>query len=153
MVSRLNRNSPLPTQVGGQVQDNALQRVLDTIITPLQAVLEFLQPYVQPDPWHKPSFGTGWQDYTGGAGYQTSAYKKDSLGRVHLRGLVERASGALTVIMTLPVGYRPASGKIFATTGSGGVARVNVTAGGVVEYSSGGVTFLSLEGISFDTEA
>ena len=145
---------PLVSEIGRvKVADAETNRALTSVVTTLEAVLRFLAPFVRPSGWKKPAWGAGWQDYTGAIGtYQTAAYKKDPLNRVHLRGLVERASGAATTIMVLPIGHRPAKQKVFVVFGSSGVGRVDVHSDGVVEYSSGGVTFLSLEGISFDLD-
>lgn len=144
----------LPETPRASVQDSATQRGFNNIITAISAVVKFLEPFVNPIKWQKPTWGTGWQDYTGALGtYQTTAFKKDPFGRVHLRGFVERASGASTTILLLPSGSRPAKQKVFVSFGSGGVARIDIQADGAVVYVSGGVTFLSLEGISFDTES
>ncbi len=151
-MSRPNRPSPLPNTQESRVSDPTLQRVLDGIFQPLKAIVEFLQPFVQAEAWKKPVWGTGWRDYaTALDTYQTTAYRKNPLGRVELRGLVERASGVGTTIFTLPEGYRPTKTRIFVTLGSAGVGRVDITPGGVVTYISGGVTFFTLEGITFDT--
>jgi len=157
MVSRLNRPAPLP-QIGAipRVDQPVVQRALDALTLVLESVLITLRPIAQPLPWHKVgmfgevAFNTGWQNYTGSAGFQTLQYRKNAFGRVELRGLVERASGVATTIFTLPVGYRPAVGEIYAAVGSTGAGRVDIQADGQVIYNSGGTTYFSVSGVTFE---
>lgn len=155
VAGRNDRVAPFVSEVPRvSVSDSAVQRGFNHVITTLAQLVKFLDPFVRPVGWEKPTWGAGWQDYTVALDtYQNAAFKKDPLGRVHLRGLVERASGVGTTIMLLPAGHRPAKQKIFVVLGSGGVGRVDIQEDGAVVYVSGGVTFLSLEGISFDTES
>jgi hypothetical protein len=108
-----------------------------------------------PAPWEPLLFGTIWTNY--GGVYEKAAYRKDQLGRVHLRGLVTK-NGAVPakddVIGTLPAGYRPKARIIFAV-GSGTPGRVDVTAAGTVVWIYGGATetdYTSLNTISFWTD-
>lgn len=82
------------------------------------------------------------------AGY-TAQYRKDASGVVWLEGSVNGGSGT-DVILTLPVGFRPAQQKNFATAisagGTEGHGRLKVDASGNVSIASGaGSTFNSLD--------
>lgn len=156
MVSRSSRNRPLPDTQPVRVDDTKSQRAFDSITNVLRSVLNFLQPFVQSDKWHlvgrDPAFGSGWQNYAGGGTFQLAAFRKNPLGRVELRGLVARASGSVDTILVLPQGYRPASQEIFFTGGNTSAGRVDVYSDGQVVYVSGGDTYFTLSGITFDTE-
>jgi hypothetical protein len=71
---------------------------------------------------------------------------------VHLRGLVERFSGASTSVAILPVGYRPVNETMFGVWTDTGAGRLDVQVVGNLFAVAGGATFVSLDGISFDTE-
>ena len=152
MARQQNRNSPLPEAGRPQVTDPLIQRAFDTLATPLIAVIQFLLPFRQPEKWKAPAFGTGWRDYSAATDRQRTAYKKDPLGRIHLRGLVERFSGVETSIAVLPQGYRPKNNTLFVVVTNVGIGRVDVQSTGNVLYVFGGVGFISFDGISFDTE-
>lgn len=101
-------------------------------------------------------FNANWQNF--GGGWETVAYMKDPLGFVRLRGLVQttvvRVAGSTP--FTLPVGYRPALGKIFPviTGGAGAAIRADVLNNGVVQFPANGLAaneWVSLDGIVFDT--
>lgn len=157
MVARLNRHTGLPQISDQRVEQPATQRAVDAITRTLIAVVNFLQPFAQAEKWHfvgtpnEPVFGTSWQNYTGAGSFQFAAYRKNPLGRVELRGLVERTAGVVTTIFTLPQGYRPVRQEIFFTGGNTGAGRVDVMPDGQVIYNSGGTTFFTLAGITFDT--
>lgn len=159
MVARLRRTPPIPQVTAQRVNDPVTQRAFDNVTQALEAVVNEVQPFVQKEPWHivgmrgEVAFNTGWQNYAGGGTFQFAAFRKNALGRVELRGLVARVSGAETTIFTLPPEYRPLSQEIFFTGGSTSAGRVDVQADGQVVYSSGGVTYFTLSGITFDTEA
>ena len=86
---------------------------------------------------------------------------KDSVGFVHLRGLI-KASGSGDTIFTLPAGYRPSNKLIFTVqyydsgTASYVHGRVDVDTDGTVDAtypaSVGSNDWLSLSGITFDTQ-
>lgn len=108
------------------------------------------------DPWKaigavgQPAFGTNWQNI--GGAYQSAGYRIDTNGRVYLRGTVKRTAGAVTTIFTLPAGYRPSNGMIWAVPGDNAFARIDVDSGGNVILQAGtAAAFLALDGISFDT--
>ena len=61
--------------------------------------------------WQSVSFQSGWVNY--GGSYNPAGYFKDSLGIVHLRGLVKSGKiGNNQTIFTLPAGYRPANREL-----------------------------------------
>ena len=70
-------------------------------------------------------------------------YMKDSMGFVHLRGLV-KSGGINTVIYTLPLGYRPSEMMHFGTTSNNAYGQVEVYADGSVIVDIGNNTFVSL---------
>jgi microcystin-dependent protein len=106
------------------------------------------------DTWHvigaagQPAYGSG---YTAYAGFISPAFRKDPFGRVHLRGLVNGyvASGA---IFTLPVGYRPTGTLLLDTISNNAVGRLDINANGIVSPSAG-ASWISLDGLYFDTDA
>ena len=148
MVSRLDRNRPLPEAIQPRVDESKIQKALDALFIPLREVGRFLQPFVQPEKWQPGEFLSGWADLDGRAGS-----KKDPLGRVHLRGYVGRTSGATVEIMRLPLAHRPTTAIDFAVyTSAGAVGHLEISAGGIVTYVTGTATDMSLEGVSFDTE-
>jgi hypothetical protein len=95
--------------------------------------------------WQTPTFLNSWVNF--GGIWTDAGYYKDSLGRVHLRGLVKDGVGA--VIFNLPAGYRPATNEMFMALSNGAVARVDVGLSGNVALSLGSASSLSLSGISF----
>lgn len=100
--------------------------------------------------WQTPTLQNSWVAYDV-ASYPTAQYYKDSLGIVHLRGLI-KSGGTTSIIFTLPSGYRPEFGQSHfpvATNSVTGVIRVERSTGNVV--GSGGIsaTWLDLAGINF----
>jgi hypothetical protein len=100
----------------------------------------------------QPAFENGWVNY-GPTLYETTAFYKDPLGVVHLKGTVENGN---TTIFTLPVGYRPAKSQFFPTVASNAFGDVLVRglteggAAGQVHFNAGNPSlFVSLSGISF----
>ncbi|TRU87598.1 MAG: hypothetical protein EWV76_06650 [Microcystis novacekii Mn_MB_F_20050700_S1] len=102
--------------------------------------------------WIVPAFMNGWVNYYDG--YNPAGYFKDSLGIVHLRGLVKNGTNN-TTIFTLPVGYRPSNRELqtiqtydqkssMYVTG-----RVDILAEGPVTVVSGRDGWVSLDGITF----
>ena len=109
-------------------------------------------------------FESIWQPYDNSPGWSAPGFMKDTLGFVHLRGLVESIGTSVDssiLIFTLPDGYRPASKKIFGIMGNDSTgyvqARINVTADGEVQVAASTFTpdtadeWVSFEGITFDT--
>jgi hypothetical protein len=155
-VSRLNRAAPLPSTQMPQVSDAAVQRAFDSLSTPLAAVVKFLLPFVQPEAWKFVVFQNSFVDYK--ADFHRVAYRKNPLGRVELRGLVNRSAASLnSVIFNLPVGYRPAKDCMFMVSAADLAARLDIRPDGTVTMRSAvsatWFNYFSLEGITFDTEA
>lgn len=104
--------------------------------------------------WTPVTFVNSWVNF--GSGSQTCAYMKDSLGFVHLKGLMK--SGSLSVpAFTLPAGYRPALIARFVTIANGSWAPIDLSnTGTLIVYAggSGSNTSLSvsLDGITFRAE-
>jgi hypothetical protein len=97
----------------------------------------------------KPAFTNSWVNY--GSSYNTAGYMKDSLGFVHLKGLIK--SGTIgSSALTLPAGYRPAKYEIFAPANVNTIAagRLNLqTDGTVVPASPSTNGWVSLDGVVF----
>jgi hypothetical protein len=97
--------------------------------------------------WHEvgaagePGFQNGWGN-AGGA-TETVAFFRDREGIVHLKG-VATGGASTTLIFQLPVGYRPANGRLLsfvvncvcATSDPQG-GTINLPTGGLVVYGSG----------------
>ena len=92
--------------------------------------------------------GSGWWNY--GGEYSGFGYAKDSLGIVHLRGLVCTNTTSI-LVATLPEGYRPTGREIFVCDSSAGRVRVDVRANGQIlaMEMTGAYGYLSLAGITF----
>jgi hypothetical protein len=92
-----------------------------------------------------PQFQNGWMNYDNS--YNPVGYFKDSLGVVHLRGLVKGGSG---LIFTLPSGYRPPYRELHAVITHPNVAgRIDITPDGQVLMIIGSAEWISLDGITF----
>jgi hypothetical protein len=105
-------------------------------------------------PWVPLTFFAGWSNYP--PGYSQAAFTVDPFGRVHLRGLVQRTSGSLLTIATLPASIRPPLQKVFRIAtdngaGGDGDGRLDITAAGIILLTGPGVTYVSLEDVSYDT--
>lgn len=88
-----------------------------------------------------------WVNY--GGGYNGAAYFKDSLGIVHLKGLV-RNGVMRSAIFTLPAGYRPPGRELHGTSTDPNVAgRIDVLNNGQVLPTAGSARWISLDGITF----
>jgi hypothetical protein len=101
--------------------------------------------------WIVPTLSGTWTHY--GSPYADAAYYKDTLGRVHLRGLVRNGVSG-TTIFNLPAGFRPETQQIRITMAHNGtnhvLQRITLLANGNVNHDVvGGTTWVTLEGISF----
>lgn len=101
--------------------------------------------------WTALPYAANWSDF--GAPWRVGGYRRDHLGRVHLRGMVKKsvAVAAPDTIFTLPAGFRPAADEYFAVNSNGAFGTVFVTSAGLVRVQVGNLTYVSLSGISFDT--
>ena len=100
---------------------------------------------LQQEDWQTPTFQSGWVNY--GGVFNPAGYFKDSLGIIHLRGLVKNGSGT---IFTLPAGYRPAGRELHAVaTYPEEMGRIDVLTDGQVFMQKGSNAWISLDGITF----
>ena len=90
-------------------------------------------------------FENSWEDYSGA--YGPSMVTK--LGcAITITGMVKNGV-AISIIFTLPLGYRPSYKLIFTCMTNGGViARVNVYANGAVQLHIGDSAWVALNGIT-----
>jgi len=97
--------------------------------------------------WQTPTMENGWVRYS--STYNAPGYFKDSMGIVHLRGMIK--SGTIgRHAFTLPSGYRPARRELMATLTNGNVAsRLDVLTNGQVDPYSGSNRWVSLDGLTF----
>ena len=97
--------------------------------------------------WHSEGFHSGWRNY--GNDYNNVGYFRDSLGIVHLRGLIKGGGGNTTIFM-LPEGYRPIGRELFAISReSNTVGRVDVLPTGQVWAETVSSGWTSLDRLSF----
>ena len=102
--------------------------------------------------WHEvgasgePAFENSWANYS--AAYNSAAYMKDSLGFVHLKGLVKDGTIGQAVF-TLPAGYRPANTVLQSTVSNSAAGASYIYATGAVNAQIGNNAWFSLEGITF----
>ena len=103
---------------------------------------------VQQD-WTALTLKNGWATYS--TDWTTGSYWKDSLGFVHLTGLVKNGSGN---IATLPVGYRPKLTEVFHIITSGETeGRVDILSDGeIVPTQIAGTAWVTLSDITFYAE-
>ncbi|MBD1925764.1 hypothetical protein H6F74_05635 [Trichocoleus sp. FACHB-90] len=95
--------------------------------------------------WRLATLSNGWINV--GGVFAPTAYYKDPLGIVHLRGLVSSGTG---IIFTLPVGYRPTGYRlIFPVLALNAIARIDVLLNGSVNFVTGTNSNVSLDGITF----
>jgi len=91
-----------------------------------------------------------------GAGLALPAYRRDSLGIVHLRGTLGWIGGAVTTIASLPLGFRPPSRIIFIAYGwdinsTPSPLYMKIENSGNLDYVAGGAYLIGLDQISFAT--
>lgn len=98
--------------------------------------------------WIAVTFQNSWVNYA--SGFQTAAYMKDSLGFVHLRGLIK--SGTIpAAAFTLPAGYRPSTANLlFSVLSNSAAGRVDINTSGTVNIQApSSNVWVSLQGITF----
>ena len=106
-------------------------------------------------PWY-PIPLTGWTVYdAAGTGYRQPEYRRDSMNRVHLRGVIKHATTTTTGVIgtALPAAFRPSETEMFGAISNNGIARVNCSSDGtinVVAYGTGASgAWVSLSGMSW----
>lgn len=123
----------------GSVEDTALSTWAGTSnITTLGTITQ--------TSWTAPSLLNSWANY--GGAYNSAGYFKDSLGIVHLRGLVKDGTIGQS-IFTLPAGYRPTANEVLVTISNGAIGRIDIAADGNVYATTGDNTWFSLDGVTF----
>ena len=98
--------------------------------------------------WIVPTMVNSWVRYD--TTYDNVGYMRDSLGFVHLRGLIK--SGTAANMFQLPVGYRPLQRRIYSVVSNNSLGRVDVGQDGWVTGSVYSNAWVSLEGITFKAE-
>jgi hypothetical protein len=94
------------------------------------------------------AYGPEWsQNVQESANNRGAGWRKDVSGFVHLQGNLV-GDGVAQLVATLPTGARPGSGIVFSVLGTGGPNTVIISANGEITVDPG-VTFLSVDGISF----
>jgi hypothetical protein len=102
----------------------------------------------------EPPFANGWLNYDS-SGLRNVRFRKDPFGKVRLAGLAKTGPSG-SRIFTLPVGYRPLSAQPFLTIMSPGQAGAELDVapdGAVTPYGGAVSTYVSLDGVEFDTES
>jgi hypothetical protein len=100
-------------------------------------------------PWRRIPLLTNWTEH--GNGFNESGYKKDGNGRVHLRGLMNKAFVLSDgIFATLPVGFRPKNTEIFTVQTSAGAHRMDINNEGRMIYT-GSATWVCFDNISFQS--
>lgn len=157
-MPRLSRTAPLPDVPRSEVPDATTQRAITSITTALQAVLKFLKPYAQPEPWRVLPYFSDWARAL--ATLQEPQFRKEPGNYVELRGWTYTPTGGSSTIAVLPLGYRPPLRTSFTCAcvsgGSNVFSRVDVVEDGrilLISPAVGANTNVSLSNIRFDVEA
>ena len=96
--------------------------------------------------WIAPTLLNGWVNFDITAA--SCQYMKDSMGFVHLKGLVK--NGVIgAVLFTLPVGYRPAENQHFGTASNNAYGQSVVYSTGDVNLDRGSNVWVTISGITF----
>lgn len=98
--------------------------------------------------WLDPSFQNGWVNF--GSGNPNVGYLKDSLGFVHIQGVVKNGTNG-TTIFTLPVGFRPMNNLIIPCVSNGAFAILQIFSNGSVTCGGSNV-YVTMDNISFKAE-
>ncbi|NEQ41079.1 MAG: hypothetical protein F6K40_34655 [Okeania sp. SIO3I5] len=101
---------------------------------------------LEQEAWQTAVLENSWVNYSNT--FNHAGYFKDSLGIVHLKGLVKNGTG--DVIFTLPDGYKPAAQELHVIcTDINESGRVDIMTNGEVTRLKGSEVWLSLDGITF----
>lgn len=92
-----------------------------------------------------PALAPGFRNF--GAGYAPAGYEKDTLGFVHLRGVLHCSAGGTP--FTLPPGYRPGTTVEFAEADGGNTSVLTVQSFGAVQSACASHFSVGLDGIVF----
>lgn len=99
--------------------------------------------------WIAPTLINSWVNF--GLSFNNAGYMKDSMGFVHLKGLIKSGTIA-SAAFTLPVGYRPGADTAYPTNSNSAFGIIQVLANGNVIPLQGSNAFFYLEGITFKAE-
>ena len=98
--------------------------------------------------WITPTLLNGWVEADAS---KAPRYMKDTLGFVHLKGMVKSGSNSST-IFTLPSGYRLDRYGAFPVDADGTFGKINISPTGDITYLSGSNAGVSLENITFKVD-
>lgn len=101
--------------------------------------------------WVAPTMSNGWINY-GTSSFTACGYMKDTMGFVHLRGLISSGTSN-TAIFTLPVGYRTLKQLHIAVPANNAFGNIAILTNGNVHLQAGSNVWMSLDGISFLADA
>lgn len=102
-----------------------------------------------------PYFGTNWSNYTGADFAEPAQYYVEDSGRVQWAGMVTNsgAPSAGDTLVHLPANISVDPGKPFVTVTNSGHGAVDLRVGQTLTYRSGGVTWLSLNPVSYHVDS
>lgn len=102
------------------------------------------------------SFGTNWRNFANSNNYSAFKYTKTADNLVSLQGVVEwygsGSPSSSSLILTLPVDYRPKERLVLPVASAGNLARIEISTDGTVRWMAGSTVqndWLSLDGITF----
>ena len=100
-------------------------------------------------PWRRIPLLANWSEF--GNGLNESGYKEDGNGRVHLRGILNKAYVTSEgIFATLPVGFRPKNTEVFTVQTSAGAHRLDINNEGRMMYTNQS-TWVCFDNISFQS--
>ena len=143
-----------PLKIGGILEDGSDAKISIDTSGSTSIVSPTITGTIPQESWHnvgatgEPAFQNSWVNY--GAVWANCSYMKDSMGFVHLQGLIK--SGVSYPIFTLPIGYRPSKELYFIANVGNNAYGLTINASGVVYTASVGGSFYSLDGVTFKAE-
>ena len=144
-ASTENPHGVTKTQVGLGSVDNTSD-ANKPVSTATQTALNLKANKVQ-EAWITPTLLNGWVNFD--SGYASCQYRIDSLGTVHLKGMIR--NGTLgTPCFTLALGYRPTESQYHLSLSSDNARTLTITSSGDVRISSvASKSWVSFNGITF----
>ena len=101
--------------------------------------------------WIVPALQNGWTAYDINS-FPPGRYMKDSMGFVRLGGLIKGGTAPSIIVMTLPVGYRPARNLHVIVPSNNSISQIQIISNGQVQIQTGSTAWVALDGISFRAE-
>lgn len=124
-----------------KIADSAVSTVKIAANAVTAAKIETQQAFIAP------TLSNGWVNYD--SLHAQVGYMKDSLGFVHLRGLIKNGTLSAQVFL-LPSGYRNTKHLHFASMSTGNFAVVRIDTSGAITISNTASTgYVTLDGITF----